>query len=83
VSELLSCNREWRARNSTGQKVDPAKIGAIDFVDGSFNYLPTWAILAEGVTSMMVNLDGRGEVKAGRFESCSLSSSSRANLQNR
>jgi hypothetical protein len=41
-----------------------------------------WAILTEGVTSMIVNLDGSGEVKASRFETCGLSSSSRANFQN-
>jgi hypothetical protein len=82
VPELFSGNREWRARNPTGEKVNAAKICAIEFVDGSFDYLPLWAILAEGVASMIVNLYGGGEVKPSGFETCRLSSSSRTNLQN-
>jgi hypothetical protein len=82
VPELFSGNRERRARNATGEKVNPAKISAIDFVDGSFDYLPLWAILAEGVASIFVNLYGGGEVKASGFETRRLSSSSRTNLQN-
>jgi hypothetical protein len=81
VSELFSCNREWRARNPSCQEVDPAIISAIDFIDRCLDYFPMWTILTEGVTSMIVNLDGSSKVKASRFETCGLSSSARANLQ--
>jgi hypothetical protein len=82
VAELFSSNGEWRAGNATSEKVNTAKISAIDFVDGSFDYLPLWAILAEGVASIIVNLYGGGEVKASGFETRRLSSASRTNLQN-
>jgi len=82
VSKLFSRNREWRTRNAASKKINPAKISAIDFVDRCFDYLPIWAILTERVTSVTVNLDRSGEVKASGFETCSLSSSSCANLQN-
>ena len=82
MSELFSRDGKRGARHSASEKVNTAKISAIDFVDGSFDYLPLWAILAEGVASMMVNLYGGGEVKASGFETRRLSSSSSTNFQN-
>ena len=54
MSELFSRDGKRGARHSASEKVNTAKISAIDFVDGSFDYLPLWAILAEGVASIIV-----------------------------
>jgi len=80
--ELFSGNREWRAWNASRKEVNPSKISTVHFSEGRFDYLPMWAILAEGVASMAVNLYGCGEFKASRFETSGLPSPSSANLQN-
>jgi hypothetical protein len=81
VSKLFPSNREWRTRNSPCQKVNTTKIRAIDFEDRLFDCFPLGSVLAKSVTSMMVNLDGRGKVEASCFDASCLASCPRADLK--
>jgi hypothetical protein len=67
VPKLFPGNREWWARNASGQKINASKIGAIHVADGGFDYLPMRAVTAERIASVMVNLDSGGDIEASVF----------------